>query len=390
MSERDAFDRILASIRQATLNDAQWSAASALIDEACGTKGNLLVHGEGCSEDDFRIFLARLVSRGQRDEELERDYFNFYYPRDERLPRLRRRPDSQLVHVSELFTREEKKTSVVYNEVLVRGQSLNSIMVRLDGPNGSRIIWGTADPIDADGWSSARTRWVRRLLPHIRHFVTIRHALAEAGALGATLTGMLQQSGTGIIQLDGRGRIVAASDRALHYLRRSDCLFDRNRFLHARSAPENAVLRQLLVRALPPRGERGVGGSMTVSGPGVVPGLMVHISPVGQDTTGFGAYRIAALVLLAEPASANRVNPDLLTAALGLTPAESRVAAQLAEGKSVRDMARSMTRSENTIRWHLRQIYGKHGISREVELVRLVLAVAGPSGNASVLKTPHR
>lgn len=261
----------------------------------------------------------------------------------------------------------------------MRGQARNGVMVRLDGPNRSRIMWGVADPVDGDGWSSARTRWVRRLLPHIRHFVTIRHALAEAGALGATLTGMLQRSGTGIIQLDGRGRIVAATDRALHYLRRSDCLFDRDRFLHARSAPDNAVLRQLLVRALPSRGERGVGGSMTVRGSGVVPGLVVHISPVGRDTTGFGAYRIAALVLLEEPASPNRVNPSLLTTALGLTPAESRVAARLAEGKSVRDMARSMTRSENTIRWHLRQIYGKHGISREVELVRLVLAVAGPA-----------
>ena len=379
MGERDAFDRILVSLHKATLNDTHWPVASALIDEACGTKGNLLVHGEGDSPDAMRVFVARFVRRGRRDKEFERDYFNIYHPIDERLPRLRRLPDSQLVHAAELFTCEEQKTSVVYNEVLARGQSRNGVMVRLDGPNGSRVVWGVADPVDGDGWSFARTRWVRRLLPHIRHFVTVRHALAEAGALGATLTEMLQQGGTGIIQLDGRGRIVAATDRALHYLRRSDCLFDRNRFLHARSAPENAVLRQLLVRALPPRGERGVGGSMTVRGPGAVPGLMVHISPVGQDTAGFGACRIAALVLLAEPASANRVNPSLLTAALGLTPAESRVAAQLAEGKSVRDMARSMTRSEHTIRWHLRQIYGKHGISREVDLVRLVLAVAGPA-----------
>lgn len=379
MGERNALDRILVSLHKAALNDTHWPAASALIDEACGTKGNLLFHGEGDSPDARRVFVARFLRRGRRDKKAERDYFNIYYPVDERIPRLRRLPDSQLVRTAELFTCEERKTSVVYNEVLVRGQSRNGVMARLDGPNSSRIVWATADPVDGGGWSFTRTRWVRRLLPHIRHFVTIRYALAEAGALGATLTGMLQRSGTGIIQLDGRGRILAATDRALHYLRRSDCLFDRDRFLHARSAPDNAVLRQLLVRALPPRGKRGVGGSMTVRGPGVVPGLVVHVSPVGRDTTGFGAYRIAALVLLAEPASPNRVNPALLAATLGLTPAESRVAAQLAEGNTVRDMARTSKRSENTIRWHLRQIYGKHGISREVDLVRLVLAVTGPA-----------
>ena len=50
---------------------------------------------------------------------------------------------------------------------------------------------------------------VRRLLPHLRHHVIVRQALAEAGALGASLTGLLRKSGTGIIQLDGHGRIVA-------------------------------------------------------------------------------------------------------------------------------------------------------------------------------------
>lgn len=190
---------------------------------------------------------------------------------------------------------------------------------------------------------------------------------------------MLQQIGVGLVQLDGRGRIVATTDTASQFLRGGDCLFDRDRLLHARSVPENAVLQQLLARALPSRGERGVGGSMTVKGAGAVPGLMVHISPVGCYKTGFGAYRIAALVLLAESASPIRVNPALLETALGLTPAESRVAAQLAEGKTVRDMASTTARSENTIRWHLRQIYGKHGISREVELVLLVLSVAGPA-----------
>lgn len=68
----------------------------------------------------------------------DRDYFNVYRPHDERLPRLRRQPDSHPIHVTELFTREEKKTSAVHNEVLARGQARNGVMVRLDGPNRPR------------------------------------------------------------------------------------------------------------------------------------------------------------------------------------------------------------------------------------------------------------
>ena len=104
--------------------------------------------------------------------------------------------------------------------------------------------------------------------------------------------------------------------------------------------------------------------------------------PVVDGERDLAARRVAALVLIEEPASLTRIDPALLRTALDLTPMESRVAALLAEGSTVRQIAKLMARSENTIRWHIRRIYDKHGISREVELVRLVLAVIGPSGRS--------
>ena len=314
---------------------------------------------------------------------MERKYFDEFHPLDERIPRLRHLPDGRLVHVTDLYTDEELRTSVVYNEALPLGDTRNSLNVRLDGPNGSRIIWVVADPVDDDGWTFARTEMVQRLLPHLRHHVIVRQALVDAGALGTSLTGLLQYSGTGIIQLDGHGRIVTATDRAGILLREGDCLFDQGGFLYARSPHKNAVFQQLLARALTRYGEQGVGGSMMVNGRGVAPGLVVHVSPVGQGDRDFGASRIAALVLVVEPAGLKRIDPALLAHTLGLSPMESRIAALLAEGRTVRDIAALTARSENTVRWHVRRIYDKHGISRQVELVRLALAVSGSSGRSS-------
>ena len=98
-------------MHEATFDDTRWAKASALIDEACGIKGNMLVFGSGASRNDVVIYLARLFYRGERNKELERRYFEEYYPRDERVPRFRTLPDSKLVHVSDLYTDEEKKTS---------------------------------------------------------------------------------------------------------------------------------------------------------------------------------------------------------------------------------------------------------------------------------------
>ena len=61
---------------------------------------------------------------------------------------------------------------------------------------------------------------------------------------------------------------------------------------------------------------------------------------------------------------------------LELTPAETKVAVWLAEGHSVRDMADAMGHTKAAIYWHLQQIYQKHSISRQADLVRLVLSLA--------------
>ena len=251
MSQQDALDRIVAALHDAALDDARWSAASALIDDACRTKGNMLVFSEGRLQDDVAILMARFCYRGQRHLDLEREYFRAYYPRDERVPRIKQLPDSKLVHVRSLYSEQEATSSATYNEVLPRSHTQNSLHVRLDGPGGSRIVWVLADSIDAGEWSPDQVGLIQRLLPHIRQYARVRHTLAEAGALGASLAAMLDNSAAGVIQLDRRGGIVAANDRARRLLRRGHGLCDQNGFLQARAPADNAELQRLLARALP-------------------------------------------------------------------------------------------------------------------------------------------
>ena len=79
MDARDHFDRIMSSLHDAMLDDAQWPAASRLIDEACEIGGNALVVGKGRSQADGEIFLSRFCYRGERQPERERRYFDHYY-----------------------------------------------------------------------------------------------------------------------------------------------------------------------------------------------------------------------------------------------------------------------------------------------------------------------
>ena len=378
MSQLDTFDRILASLHDAMLDDAHWAATSLLIDQACAMKGNALVVGKGRSQEDGQIFLARFCYRGERHEDREQWYFDLYYPWDERVPRVAQLPDSRLVHITDLYTARELKTSPAYNEALPRGGYQHGLNARLDGPDGSSIVWTLADSTAADGWGSAQTRMIERLLPHIRQYVQVRQVVAGAEALGASLSGLLDNTRLGVIHLDRRGRLLEANTRARRLLRKGDGLFDQDGFLRARLPADNARLERLLGRALPVFGDRVAGsGSMTVRRPHGRPRLVVHLTPVGARQADFGRQRVAALVLVVDPASRPRVDAGLMAEALGLTPSESQVAALLAAGSSVRDIAAATGRQENAVYKHLKQIYRKLGISRQADLVRLVLSRTG-------------
>ena len=380
MSETERFERILAALHEAALDPACWAGASGLIDEALGTYGSALTLGDGDTEAGFRIYYTQVHFRGERRPDLEHLYFSTYYSVDERLPRLRRAPFGRLLHLPDFYTEAELKTSAAYNALRTFGRSGNGIDVRLTGPGGSRILWEIADAVDGEGWSSAQLETIRHLLPHVRHVLGVQRTLAGAGALGATLVELLDATGAGIIQLDARGQIVAANDRVRKLLRAGDRLCDDNGFLFARAPRENTELQGLLDRALAPFGAHGAGGAMLVGRSGAVSPLVLHVHPVRREAD-VGGWPVAALVLVADPAGGAGVDSDVAAAALGLTGMESRVAVLLERGLSVRAIAEATGRRESTIRFHVKRMFAKHGLSRQAELVRLVRSLAGAAGN---------
>ena len=375
MNNQDAFERILASLYDAMLDETRWPATSALIDEACGSTGNGLMVGEG-PKNDIRGLFVGLYYRGQRREDLEREYLEHYHAIDERVPRFRQLPVSRLVHINDLYTAEELKTSPTYNELLRRAGMQDGLNVRLPGLDGSHIGWGLNDPVDSEGWGAWRIAMVQRLLPHIQQFVRVRQALLRAEARSTTVTALLDNPRIGVLELDRRGRILEGNDRARSILRHGDGLLDRNGMLRARAPADQVRLERLVGDALPASGAVAVSGSMVLRRSSVVPPFVVHVKPVGGPQPDHGARHVAALVLIVEPGRQHRIDPDLVATALELTPAETKVAVWLAEGNSVGDMADATGHTKAAIYWHLQQIYQKHSISRQADLVRLVLSLA--------------
>lgn len=65
--------------------------------------------------------------------------------------------------------------------------------------------------------------------------------------------------------------------------------------------------------------------------------------------------------------------PPSAAAAAGLSEQEARVLAELAKGRSNRQIAEALWLSEQTIKFHLRNVYRKLGVANRTEALRLAL-----------------
>lgn len=102
---------------------------------------------------------------------------------------------------------------------------------------------------------------------------------------------------------------------------------------------------------------------------------VLHMIPVlGQARDIFSD--VAAFLILVDPLSRAAPGTGILQSLFDLTPAESRVADLIATGGSIGDIARRFGLSAQTVRTHMKSIFGKTGTHRQSDLVAMLGQIA--------------
>jgi len=376
MQRENELTQVVRALNEAILDATLWPRTSAQIDRACGARFGALCLAEGLTENRIGISILWCFCRGVDRSNRVQEFVRRYCAADELVRRVRRLPDSRIVPVRQLCNEKEQQASEIHNEAMARNHMQDGLIVRMDGPAGTHIVWAIGDPVDRGGWSSSRIDMIARILPHLRQYVRVRSALVDAEALGATAAELLDNARTAVVQLDRRGHIAAANDCAQEIFRRNDGIHDPGGFLRAEAPEDDARLQDLLARALPPSSEQPKSGSTWVRRLSMQPSFILHVTPVLSSDSDIRPQRVAALVLIVDPAQSVRVEPGILGAALGLTPTESEVARLLGDGMSTREIAAATDRHYSTVRTHLKRIFTKLGVSRQADVVRIVLSLS--------------
>ena len=86
---------------------------------------------------------------------------------------------------------------------------------------------------------------------------------------------------------------------------------------------------------------------------------------------------VSAVLFVTDPEEEHGPSPALLQTAYGLTRTEAVVAAHMACGRGVAEIARIGGTSSETVRTQLKQVFRKTGTSSQVDLLALLTSVMG-------------
>lgn len=242
---------------------------------------------------------------------------------------------------------------------------------RHDIPYGSQTPL-TRDPSGVIGLSVLRTRaqgapaaedrrTFERLAPHARAAVKMQQTLEGRGA--DLLAGVLDRLGRPAFVCDGQGLVQAMTPSAEALLGAGALRLGRGQL---RAADAGATHR---LEAAIDRARHGVAPSSAVILPHPDPDQvrMLEVVALPRAPYAFG-FEPRVLVLAQAPDRAPDAVARLLQAAYGLTAAEAQVAALMGTGESPEAIALARQVSEGTVRTHLRAIYQKLDVSRQLEL----------------------
>jgi DNA-binding CsgD family transcriptional regulator len=315
------------------------------------------------------------------DPDAVRLYVEYFHERDEYRASLRRLPRNGLTFADELCPPGELVKTEFFNDFIdLHRQGLYCDYIVSNTPSYVENISLYCD-LDAAPVENDTVDRLKLVLPHLKLALALQTNIAQLGQQNADREAALHRLAVGVALLDEEGRCIFLNKTAECILSRRDGLLLRASRLTATSSREAARLDALIkkARAFSIESEHHTGGAMLVLRRGRR-ALQVLVSPFSSETL-FAAKRATVAIIVVDPEQSLVLPAEILRALYSLTPAESRLALALAEGKELRDVCDAASIRYTTGRAHLRSIFSKTGVRRQSELLSLLVRTGLPFGS---------
>ncbi len=355
---------ILGAIYDAALDEAGWVTCLEAVRIKLGANfASLIVRTE--TTDDIGL----IVSAGNDPATI--DPGNPYIALS---PFTGMKPD-QLVTMEDVLSEKEWRASSYYRDYCAPQGVFHVAAADISTRNGGVYGFRVTRPETAPAFSRDELDFCRLLIPHIKRALNLHLSISQDHKVSTLYSHAMAQLMVGVVVLDQNGLVMDCNPAATAILAMNDGLRVVDKQFEASYVNDNRKLQGLVRNALlhPHAAKVSLTEAVSVSRPTGRMSWGLIVQSIASDQWTEGRQRPSVAVFVRD--TEGKVDPPVRLAQqlFQLTPAETALAIQLANGLSLEEAAEVLNIRRNTARAHLRSIFSKTGVRRQTELVRIFL-----------------
>ena len=284
-------------------------------------------------------------------------------------------PAGDVVTLQEYFPLEQLQQSEFYLGCLEPFNILHLMGVDIQDPSGLRASLRLSRGVDAKAFSSQDKKLCSALIPHLQRALVIHSQIHHIESERALYANTVDQLSVAMFLLNEQRQIMKTNQAADLLLKEKQGINKVSHCLALDNQQDNQQLRNLINKVIESQNndQTLVAQALQVQRPnGDLPlGLIVRSIPTRERIEGESGPAVA--VFVSDPLHKTQAPAPVLAQLFGFTPAEAKLAMQLANGLSLDEAVEALGVSRNTGRAHLRSIFAKTGVTQQTQLVRLIL-----------------
>ena len=230
---------------------------------------------------------------------------------------------------------------------------------------------------EAGVWSEGELRVIDEVLPHLKRALNIYSEFTHLRLRQDALLKGLDRLVIGLILYDHKARPVYINPTAEAIINQHPALQLQDGDLFLTNPEDEKKLRKTITdtAAIDPDDSWKQSVAIGITHPDVESPLPVLVTPMHAHliTSDLDYEGAKVAMFLSDPNLQQPISIDSLVSVYSLTPTEAQVSISLANGHSIDEIAKLSHHSSHTIRSQLKSVFRKTGVSRQSELIKLLL-----------------
>ena len=304
-------------------------------------------------------------------------YFTTYAPLDPSTGAHLMAPIDTPISTGDIMDMNEFYETRFYREWVAPQRLVDSIMIPVERSTNwaamfALLLHETSAPLDV-----CKQR-ATLLVPHVRRAALIGKVVDQKSIEADGLKSAFDGLAAGMFLVDADGLLVHANAAGQAMLKRGDVLWERRGRLAAATPGATRELEGLLEAAAEGDRALGTGGIALALEDNDGERYVAHVLPLTGGRRR-GAYAAAVAALFLHKATLDAAEPpEIIAKTYGLTLTELRVLMAIVHVGGVPETAEALGIAETTVKTHLARVFGKTGLNRQADLVKLVAGFQGP------------